>query len=501
VQFGWPEPTAITSVLIARTVLISLLAAAAAAARLPAQRAASAFLPANHWGRSAVVRLVALQALPADAAAGAWPASYRELEAWLTSAEQTALNQSDTLAAAIAAGFMERLQLEFDLVHERTFRARAGVGYLAESGVLRAGSMQRVEGVGWRYPGPRSLESERTWLIDAQGSVQMHPSFIVSAEASHQDQADVWAAYVAAKYRAIDAWVGRRSMSVGSAAQNGIVLNAAQLDGGGFSLRDGVRAGFLGRLRLDAALARTQRSGAVRHPYFHAARISLTPARSLTVGFNRALLFGGEGNQSITAKRVVLALIGFTDTEAKDSDFENQVASIDALWRVGRDVLMYGEFGADDSGFAFLHVPGVIVGAQLGRVPRFEELQIGAELVHFQKSCCSYPPWYQHGALGDGWTDRGRLWGHPLGGNGTEAALMWRVDSPRHVAMVEGRVFVRQRGEENLFSPTREGRSYGVSVNVGVAVRRIVLSLRAAGEQGNRDWRAGQIQVRAELRP
>jgi hypothetical protein len=443
-----------------------------------------------------------LRALPADAAANAWPASYRELAVWLSSAERTARQRTDAAAALLAAGFQKRLHAEYDTAAQRVVQARAAPGFLTESGELRAGSMQHVEGVGWRYPGPRAVADERTLLLDAHASVRPHEAIVIGVEASRRaDREELAAAYVAARISGVEAWAGRRSMSVGSAARAGIVLNAARLDGVGISLRNGLRAGFLGTVRLDAALARGQRSGDVLHPYFHAARLSFTPTPALGIGLNRALLFGGEGNESITPRRIALALLGFSDTQAKDSDFENQVASIDVLWRAGGSsaVLLYGEFGVDDTGFAFLHVPGIIAGAQLGRFPALPELQLGVEVVHFQESCCSYPPWYQHGALGDGWTDRGRLLGHPLGGDGSEGVLLVRVDMPRQAANFEGRLFARERGAENLFAPTHQGRSYGLTADAVMAFERTVFSLRAGGEWGD-GWRAGQVHARIAVR-
>lgn len=468
------------------------------------ERTVSPFLPDDHWARPAVIRLVGLGVLDAGSAARAWPASRAEVAAWFVAAQRNAEAAQDTFVSRLATSFSMRLATELDSAFSRPVQARVAAGLVREQGVLRAGTMEAVEGVGWRYPGPRAVPDLSTAMVDADVSARVSRVFLLNGKMRQRgDRTEVSSAYLAARLGRFTLWGGRRTLAVGSAADAGIVLSGATLDGIGVALQDGVRVpglGFLGLLTIDAALARTERSGSVRHPYFHSARIAIAPGSGFAIGLNRAMLFGGEGNQQMTVGRVALALIGLTDIAGKDSDFENQVASIDLLWKPLRSssLLLYGELGADDTGDAFLHVPGVIAGAQLGRIG-FDELQLGVELVHLDQSCCGFPPWYQHGALGEGWTDRGRLLGHPLGGAGTEAAVHWRVDVPSRAAILRGRGFLRRRGAENLFAPARAGRSYGVTVDLRIPWRRFEFTLLGKAEAGEREWRTGQLQLKGAI--
>ena len=310
------------------------------------------------------------------------------------------------------------------------------------------------------------------------------------------------AAYLSADLGAAVVWAGRRRWSAGSVAHNNLVLNEALLDGAGLSVRDGVRVPLLGRVYPDLLVARLERSGTVDHPWFHAARITLAPVSTLAIGLNRAAIFGGEDQLGITPARVLLMLIGLPNVAGKDSDFENQVASIDVLWttRLGSAPLaLYGELGADDSGFAFARVPGVIAGLEIAELPGRPELALGAEVVYIAQRCCNYPPWYQHGALADGWTDRGRLLGHPLGGAGHEVALSWRADVPAASLISAGRFFVRERAAENLFSPLHEGRSTGAQVEAWLPWRRTQLQLRAEIEYGTNGWQRSAFALLGHL--
>jgi hypothetical protein len=118
-------------------------------------------------------------------------------------------------------------------------------------------------------------------------------------------------------------------------------------------------------------------------------------------------------------------------------------------------------------------------------------------MVHIAERCCTYPPWYQHAALADGWSDRGRLLGHPLGGAGDEQALHWRVDAGGAL-MAAGRVYRRQRAAENLLAPLRQGRSSGGRLDLLVPWRRTQLQVRAEAEYGS-DWQSSAFSVLGQV--
>jgi hypothetical protein len=254
-------------------------------------------------------------------------------------------------------------------------------------------------------------------------------------------------------------------------------------------VRDGIGLPILRRVYVDGMVARLPRNGPVEHPWFLASRVTLSPHPDIAIGLNRAAIFGGEDELSITPWRVLLMLLGRPDYPGKDSDFENQVASVDVLWRLrvaDLPLAVHGEWGTDDTGFSFWHVPGVRAGFEL------PSAGLGVEGVYFGGQAYGYPPWYRHGALSEGWTERGRLLGHPLGGHGKEAALMYQQVGQRLIG--QARVYARQRGEDNLFAPTRAGNSVGGSVGLLFAHGGFQVEANAEGERGD-GWRAATMRM------
>ena len=416
---------------------------------------ATPYFPADSWYRPVFRRLVLLDSNSVADAARAWPVTHGATTSYING----------------RAGFDSR------------------------NNTLRAGTMQPL-GTGYSYPGPRTQPDHQTALLLVRAGSSLGPHFAAGVEAAlNQAGGSLRAAYGSARWRAVEAWAGRRHLGFSTGPASGIVLNErTPFTGVGLILPDGVAVPVVQRIYLDLAVARLRRSGTVEHPYFHASRITLAPHADLAIGLNRAVIFGGDDHIAITPARIALMLLGFPDVRGKDSDFENQVASIDVLWRVRRGatpVVVYAEYGADDSGFAFARVPAVLAGVEVLRLPSLPDWGVGLEAVHFARRCCTYPPWYRHGALADGWTDRGRLLGHPLGGDGSEAAL---TGSYTHNLRVSSRVFVRRRGIDNLFSPDRQGWSSGAAFSLGLPVKSVTVELHGEAEFGA-NWSAGTARL------
>ncbi|NNM34155.1 MAG: hypothetical protein HKO53_13860, partial [Gemmatimonadetes bacterium] len=214
-------------------------------------------------------------------------------------------------------------------------------------------------------------------------------------------------------------------------------------------------------------------------------------------GLNRATIFGGSGNrEDLTFRNVALMFIGITRQLGKSSGFENQVASLDlqTRFRVADLPLRFdAEWGFDDIGGAWTNVPGLILALEAPHLGR-SGLSVAVERVYMAPSCCGNPEWYRHGGLGDGWTDQGRLLGHPLAGHGSEwsLALHWSDD----VWGLGTRALRRWRGEENLFSPDWQGRSLGAEVSVSAWIGgQLEAAVRGAMEQGRSGWRAWNLET------
>lgn len=457
---------------------------------------AEPYVPVDHWSRTTLRRLASLGLVPAGATSHPWPLRRSDIRGLMRAAAARADSAGLPRWAAYARGTLQRFERDFRPPGQgkAVGWARVATGWTGSEGQLLAGEAEILES-GPSYPGPVPVPDASSGLaaVDADGSLAPALTASLGVRTARGD-VDVPEAHVSAALGPADVWAGRRSLSLGTGRGSGLVIDGAPFDGAGVELARGVRLPWifrsLGPFRGLVSLARMERSGPVERPWFLAMRASVSPHRSLSIGLNRAALFGGEGNEAVTPQRIALMLVGLTDTGAKDSDFENQVASVDAVWtrRVGGHPLtLYGEFAVDDVGFTFFKVPALQLGAEIVGIGSGAGFSLGVEHTSFADSCCGHPPWYQHAALAQGWTDDGVLLGHPLGGNGSEWALTWSVDAPG-AGLFEGRFFVRDRSAENLLAPAREGSSLGGRLAVHGDVSRLRLRLDATAERGRSGW-------------
>jgi hypothetical protein len=299
------------------------------------------------------------------------------------------------------------------------------------------------------------------------------------------------------------AWVGRREVGIGSRSYSSLVQSRLRLDGLGVRrTRAGPLPWILRRLGPAAGegyLARAGPSGPHRGLLLWGARVSLHPAERVTIGLNRATLFGGSGNDPITPANVLLMLAGFTDYLGKSTTFENTVASVDVTLRARLGDVPFvatGEWGSDDFGLAFVHVPALVGRIELPRLPEAPGLGASLSQIWIAHSCCGYPPWYRHLTLSDGWTLRGEVVGHALGGQGSETRLELGGYALPGGTRVAASVARRVRGEENLFASAWRG--VGWAADLGASWRTpggAFVEGRLAGERGGPGWRWGFARV------
>lgn len=432
------------------------------------RRAWPGSVAATHWSRAALQRLAAYGLVaPADATP-AWPAPRASIRRLLANAAASAERTREPAVAALAASYLERFDREFHAGHTLgPLRGNASVsaGAFAHDGTVFAGSAVPSPD-GYDYTGARPRADSARFVVGWDVAADL--GGLAELEVNGSTRGDL-GGHLGRRFGPVFVWLGRRALAVGPSAYGGIVLGGnVAFTGLGLDLPDGIRLpGFLralGPFRYTQTLARMDRSGAVVHPWFLAQRISVAPWNDFVIAVNRAAIFGGRGNLELTPGRLFWFLVGQTDVPGKDSDFENQIVSAEFTWSSRRPVplVLYIEYGFDDAGGAFYRVPAVLAGAQFENLPALPDaLAIGAEMAAFEESCCGHPPWYFHGALPDGWTDRGGLLGHPLAGHGIEAALTWRVDLPAPALLMSGRAWIRHRSAENLHAPAHQGRSTG----------------------------------------
>jgi hypothetical protein len=244
-------------------------------------------------------------------------------------------------------------------------------------------------------------------------------------------------------------------------------------------------------------------------PYLWGMRAALRPHPRLTVGVNRASIFGGDS----VATPVDFESVGKMLLGILSPGFENQVVAADFRYRLPTEavlpVTLYLEWGADDAAGAWWDVPGRVFGAYVPAVPGLEALAVGAEYTSFATLCCGNPGWYMHSALPGGWAAEGAPLGHPLGGEGREFLLYSHADLADARLRLDARAFRRDRGREgydmyphagNLYAPERAGTSTGVQAGGSWRLTRgTELRLSALREVGRGGWRSHELDLNASL--
>jgi hypothetical protein len=458
------------------------------------------FLEPDHWATHAIRRLVALGLAPATADPMAAPITLQHVHDVL----QRALHaSSDATVSTVVRGWLELLQNEGPTAGALTLarvkagvmtldgQARGGDGYFPEEDLEGARRLEGVTGPAVTFAARGFVTPRVSWSFDGG---RLGHGWAVPAGA------------LAVAAGPVDLWAGRRRLHYGVGRGGATVLGAGldasphltqrtlySLTGGGLHTREPFTypsvLGFLGKGRIEIVGGQLPRNGRVESPFVVFGRVTSTPfTPRLTLGVNRGAIFGGRRNP-ITARRLGGLLIGLHGGEG--GEFENQVASAVIRFRppLGPVPLeAYLEWGMDDTAGAIRDTPAIIAGADLGAVPGVPSVSLGVEATRFPRSCCGNPIWYRSIFFRGSWADQGRLFAHPLGGHGSELLGHARLDLPQRGLMVRAHAFTRERGEENLFAPGRDGHSRGGSVAMEYSVSgRTVLQLQA-GLENARTW-------------
>jgi hypothetical protein len=180
----------------------------------------------------------------------------------------------------------------------------------------------------------------------------------------------------------------------------------------------------LGTFDLSFFLARLEEERDFPHAKLMGMRIDWSPFPFLELGASRVILFDGKGRPSYSGPDYLEVLVA--RKENKPGKFNNnQLASLDATLRIrdlvryfplANSLVLYGEYGGEDMagekrGVPYPYKAGVIVGFLLQDLFTAEGLDLRGEYARTHKV------WYRHGVYWSGYTYRGVLLGHHMGGD------------------------------------------------------------------------------------
>ncbi|HEX7117810.1 MAG TPA: capsule assembly Wzi family protein [Longimicrobiales bacterium] len=504
-----PERRAARALGAALVWLGTTLAAPADGRAQAVPRFASPHVPPDHWAMAAAARLAGLGLAPPGFGWGERSLTRRELASVLRVAAERATDRAPRYAA-LARGYLLRFTEEFGPTAEAAAEDDPR-GLRRTGGSLDAGFDRRVGvllgGIGYDnatdWTGPLPAGDVSTALAGGSLTVAAFPHVALRLAAELRARGSrVRAAEATVALRDVGLWLGRRRVGFGPGAGGGIVLSGASaLDGAGIHLIDPVTLpGWLGRLgpvRFQAAITRVRNGDRIRDPWLWAARFAFAPHPRLHLGLSRAVMFGGEGNAPWTLRNLAFTLIG--KHSGAMGEFDNQVFALDAHYRPPVDALplvLYLEWGIDDSAGAIKDVPAIVAGLFVPALPGSPEVSLRIERTSFAAACCGNTIWYRNWAFRGGWTDAGRPLGHPLGGHGREWLAEVRADLNDARVRIAAGGRLRRRGAENLFAPDRQGASTSAWIAAGFrASADLELAVTGTLEHGDRGWRQSAVDV------
>ncbi len=373
-------------------------------------------------------------------------------------------------ARELAVELLTRLDREFPALEGRQFESGDDLVFHA---AVSAGAEDR-DGIG--APGLDEFDPHRTGTLILEGSRGVVAELDAGILAGRYFAARVEPVFRDEKVRfgtlegvvglgRVALTVGRGQIGFGTAAGGGVVLGGARFDRIQIETPAPLEMhGFLsplGRVGFTTFLAPIREERHRTKPFFWGTTVSLQPHWRTTFYVHRGTMVRGDGEFPFTAANIARLLVG----SIRAGGFENQIVSMEGRFHLPTESVIpltaYLEWGAEDAAGGWWDVPARIIGLEIPMVPGAPRLSLGMERTSFGQQCCGNPMWYRHWSFPGSWVVEDRPLGHPLGGNGTEWLVFSGLDLPDARGRVDLRAFHRDRGPDNLYTPGREGSSWG----------------------------------------
>jgi len=168
---------------------------------------------------------------------------------------------------------------------------------------------------------------------------------------------------------------------------------------------------ILGLFRMDFFLTKLEDDRDYPKPYFGGLRLSFKPSPCLEFGPTRTAITGGRGMPGLGLSDIGTILIG-RNLEGRVRGESNQIAGVDARIRITPlKAHIYGEAAGEDEAGMLPSKWAYIAGIYFADI-------FGADLrVEYANTAFQYAGWYTHGVYTSGYTYKGRLIGHHMGGD------------------------------------------------------------------------------------
>lgn len=194
----------------------------------------------------------------------------------------------------------------------------------------------------------------------------------------------------------------------------------------------------IGRFNAQMFASRLEKSRAIPNAWLCGWRVDYTPWNFLKFGFNHMMMFGGKGVKRLgfanfwsSASLVFSAAGGGTETENHiiSGDAQLFIRRIDRFLPIATGAKLYAEWGAEDEAGNVPINLASIIGAYFTDVFKMPGFDGKIEFAKLDSI------WYDHFRYTSGYTRRGSVIGHRIGGDSEEMAVTAIVNLPREYSM------------------------------------------------------------------
>ena len=168
---------------------------------------------------------------------------------------------------------------------------------------------------------------------------------------------------------------------------------------------------YVGPFQFDIFLSQLEADRVVPKPYFQGTRIVFKPRPILKVGLTRTIIMGGDGRPGISPSRFFDIWFG-ENKETAEEELSNSIAGIDFRLTLSQ-AEFYGEVGGEDEAGGYPSQDSFLLGIYFPEGSKGNDFRI-------EYADISNPAWYVHGLYQSGYTYKGRILGHHVGGGGRD---------------------------------------------------------------------------------
>jgi len=189
--------------------------------------------------------------------------------------------------------------------------------------------------------------------------------------------------------------------------------------------------GYLGPLQVEWFWTELEHDRVIHRAQLTGLRLDFKPTPNWEVGLARVIQFGGYGRPGLFEKGLGDVVAGVNAEGGDDVETENSLAAIDLIWRISwpRPAQLYWEYGGEDQATLlditpFMSAFGHVVGLYLPEV--VPDVPVDLRIEYLTNVQDDGPFWYRHGTYKSGYTYRGKILGHPFGGQAEAVSV--RID-------------------------------------------------------------------------